>query len=594
MKAKTILVAISTVSILSSLTPAQWTEPIPVSEINSDYADWTPFLSFDGLSLYFARVRTDTFNYARIFEATREVPYGPFTSISEVLSPSGQHAFGAWVSPDNLRMYYRVEIESQNRWLLKVSERTSVNDPWPHGTDISELNQFGKLHTATLTADELIIIFGSYDIPDGLGGYDLWMATRPDRYSQFGPVTNMAGINTDAHEVLPSVSPDGFTLYFSSNRNEQYQLFRATRQSLTEPFGNVEHLSLFDTPGGLSAHPCISSDGSALYFIKQLGDDKSTGDIYVSYDPYMVAVRRIEDAIAEKLDALDRVNAALEKEWVACDALQELLESGDYGDLKKGDIITAIQKIHSSIQHEELAKKTLDRSIEKLEDALAALGWQPPPEPDPSLVAYWTFDEGQGTIAYDSVGTNNGTVHEAAWTTGQINGALSFDGMNDYVDMADTVKNYLETSYTISLWIKADTLISNKAILGYRHSTDVNPVLFQIGHNNEDVGIDVRDNSHDVVKAIYPNALTTNTWYHLAGVREENTINIYVNGVSGNPGSGVIEAISPDNFKIGAFHFGGNPVSNYFNGNIDDVMIFDIALSAQEIQQLYNNGSAGL
>jgi hypothetical protein len=97
----------------------------------------------------------------------------------------------------------------------------------------------------------------------------------------------------------------------------------------------------------------------------------------------MVAVRSIEDAIAEKLDALDKVNAALEKEWAACDALQELLESGDYGDLKKGDIITAMQKIHSSIQHEELSKKALDRSIEKLEDALAALGWQPPPPTPP-------------------------------------------------------------------------------------------------------------------------------------------------------------------------------------------------------------------
>lgn len=106
-------------------------------------------------------------------------------------------------------------------------------------------------------------------------------------------------------------------------------------------------------------------------------------DIYLSYNPYMVAVRRIENAIAEKLDALDKVNAALEKEWAAYDALQELLDSGDYGDLTKADIIKARQEIHSSIQHEELTIKALDRSIEKLEDALAALGWQPPQPPEP-------------------------------------------------------------------------------------------------------------------------------------------------------------------------------------------------------------------
>ncbi|MGB2809009.1 MAG: hypothetical protein WBC22_14795, partial [Sedimentisphaerales bacterium] len=181
----------------------------------------------------------------------------------------------------------------------------------------------------------------------------------------------------------PYVTPDGLTLLFHSDRNGSFQIFRATRQSLTEPFGNVEHLSLFDTPQGLSCHPSMSSDGSALYFVKQLGGESSMRDIYVSYNPYMVAVRRIENAIAEKLDALDKVNEALEKEWTAYDALQELLESGDYGDLNKGDIITAMQKVHSSIQHEELTIKALDRSIEKLEDALAALGWQPPLQPVP-------------------------------------------------------------------------------------------------------------------------------------------------------------------------------------------------------------------
>ena len=114
-----------------------------------------------------------------------------------------------------------------------------------------------------------------------------------------------------------------------------------------------------------------------------------------------------------------------------------------------------------------------------------------------------------------------------------------------------------------------------------------------MGQYYTDVHFAVRDNSYNLAQPAYPNVLTTNTWYHVAGVREENTVNIYVNGVSGNPGSGVIGAISPDNFKIGAFQFGGNPVSNHFDGTIDDVIIFDRALSAQEIQQLYNNALAG-
>jgi len=353
MKAKAILLAILIVSVLCGLASAEWTEPVPVTAVNTEFADWTPFLSFDGLSLYFARGRTSSYYYFRIFEATRQQPYGSFTSVNEVLSSSNQHVATPWVSPDNLRMYYSAQKESPILWQLKISERASVNDPWPQGTNISELNQLGKLNMPRLTADELIIFFGSYNIPGGQGNDDIWMATRPDRYSPFGAVTNLTELNTASTDFAPFVSPDGLTLYFSSNRNGQYQLFRATRQSLTEPFGNIEHLSIFDTPGGWSVHPNLSGDGSTLYFIRLLDNDLSTGDIYVSYlivDPYEDAINSIVDAIAEKLDALDKVNSALEKEWAAYEALQELLESRDYGDLKKSDIISAMRKIYSSIR----------------------------------------------------------------------------------------------------------------------------------------------------------------------------------------------------------------------------------------------------
>ena len=86
------------------------------------------------------------------------------------------------------------------------------------------------------------------------------------------------------------------------------------------------------------------------------------------------AIIRIKHAIDEKVEALERIDAVLEKEWAACEVLEELLESGDYGDLKKGDIVGAKQNIHSAIQHQEQSKKALEKSIEKLEDALAFLG----------------------------------------------------------------------------------------------------------------------------------------------------------------------------------------------------------------------------
>ena len=167
--------------------------------------------------------------------------------------------------------------------------------------------------------------------------------------------------------------------------------------------------------------------------------------------------------------------------------------------------------------------------------------------------------------------------------------------MNDYVDMADTVKNYLDTSYTVSAWINTKTIYGIHYIAMYRRSTlDIGyQILFHLDLIDSDVRFIVGSLGNNAI-ASHPDAITTNTWYHVAGVREENTVNVYVNGVSGIPDSETFGAISPDNFKIGAIHCCDQGIQRFFDGTIDDVMIFDIALSAQEIQQLYTNGSSGL
>lgn len=94
-------------------------------------------------------------------------------------------------------------------------------------------------------------------------------------------------------------------------------------------------------------------------------------------DFILIPIKQIEHAMAEMLEQLERIDAALEKEWMAYHELEALLQSGDYGDLTKGDIVAAMQKIHSAIQHQELSKKALKRSIEKMQDALATLGREP-------------------------------------------------------------------------------------------------------------------------------------------------------------------------------------------------------------------------
>jgi hypothetical protein len=72
------------------------------------------------------------------------------------------------------------------------------------------------------------------------------------------------------------------------------------------------------------------------------------------------------------------------------------------------------------------------------------------------MVSYWKFDEDSGTIATDSVGTNDGTlVNGPVWTSGQVDGALSFDGVDDYVSVPDSDDWYFGTGdFTIDLWVR--------------------------------------------------------------------------------------------------------------------------------------------
>lgn len=262
-----------------------WTVPVPLVEVNSSAEEWSPFLSDDGLTLYFARVRSPDCYFGRIWEAKRDTPQQHFSVIQEVagdLNAVNGHVVCGWVSPDNLRMYYHTEIDGI--FALQVSERCSVDAPWPAGAPLPGLEDLGwRLQMPRLTVDEKTVVFDASDIAGGEGGYDLWMASRPDPNGPFENVVNLQELNTSYSELPGSISPDGLTIYFSSNRDGSHALFRATRRTVASLFDPPVHLWQFDVPGEFSVHPDLSNDGRSLYYMAQQGPDPAARDIWVSY-----------------------------------------------------------------------------------------------------------------------------------------------------------------------------------------------------------------------------------------------------------------------------------------------------------------------
>jgi len=341
----------------------------------------------------------------------------------------------------------------------------------------------------------------------------------------------------------------------------------------------------------------------------------------------VIAVRaQLQAALEERNAALRTIDAALTRETLLYETLDGLLASGKYGDLSRWNVTEAKQKVARMIASEEQSREVLRQAIEELKGALQALGWTPPPPPEP--VAYWSFNEGQGTTANDSAGRNNGTVHGAEWTAGQFNNALSFDGVDDYVDVPDdpSLRFTQSSSFTISFWalpvsasgaegggiiskmrswgrsggsgVRTGRLVSRETTTSSRVTGSKRIGTFGYhaawGSSSSAFYFVVESSWKGSVGTLTGNgSAPAGSWYHVVGVYSDREVRVYLNGELRDRRTFDLDtgSTTPDkNLVIGAKSYDTNILS-FFGGKIDEVRIYDGALSDAEIWALYGNGS---
>lgn len=225
------------------------------------------------------------------------------------------------------------------------------------------------------------------------------------------------------------------------------------------------------------------------------------------------------------------------------------------------------------------------------------------------LVAHWKLDEGSGTTTADSSGNGNtGTLTNGpTWTTGKLAGAVSFDGTNDYIGVPSSSSLNNLSALTVTAWIRPNDVDSPKRIVtksteccmsqssgGWRFIVSDNASALDKGL---DFNVDYSGTNLDLNKN---NLLTTGTWQHVAvtwdGTSSASGAHIYVNGqvVSSYDGSDDPTGSRVDDsgtaLGIGGRSSGLNP-GDWFDGNIDDVRVYNRVLSAAEIAALYSNTS---
>ena len=220
------------------------------------------------------------------------------------------------------------------------------------------------------------------------------------------------------------------------------------------------------------------------------------------------------------------------------------------------------------------------------------------------LVGYWSFNDNDmaqspsNTFAMDRSGNeNNGILTNGPTRAiGKIGQGLSFDGGDDFVSVGDPASGVLDfgatDSFTYHAWVYVKTTGASQRILSKRNGTDSTVTGWDMIANpgGPVFAADVSDSSVEV-SAINIVQTVTGSWFDVVVVidRSTQTLTVWVNGIPGPPESiTTVGSLASNN----ALEFGrrSGSANNLLNGPIDDVRIYNRALSGDEIKRLYNLG----
>ena len=234
-----------------------FTNPIKLGpNVNSGAGVAAPNESADGLTLYFNSNRGGGWGSYDIYQATRATVNDAFGDVMnlgpDLNSPANDGK--SIISFDGLTLYFRSNrsrgVGSADIW---QATRATMNDTFGDVINLGAINSAFDDRPGHISRDDLTLYFHS-NRRGGAGGFDIYMATRENLSDPFGDVTNLAGgINASTGESSPSVSSDGLVMFFSDRPRAPVRrggdggadLWVAERESTDQPFGDVVNVDNF-------------------------------------------------------------------------------------------------------------------------------------------------------------------------------------------------------------------------------------------------------------------------------------------------------------------------------------------------------------
>ena len=199
------------------------------------------------------------------------------------------------------------------------------------------------------------------------------------------------------------------------------------------------------------------------------------------------------------------------------------------------------------------------------------------------LVAAYSFSEGSGTTVADGSGNGNtGMISNATWTSaGKYGNALVFNGNNAFVTIQDAASLHLTTAMTLEAWVNPATINAAWRDVIYKGNDN-----YYLEATSASAGVPAGGGAFAAKEVFATTTLAANTWAHLALTYDGATLRLYLNGtqVSSLAQTGTIPT-STNPLQIG----GDSLFGQYFNGIIDEVRVYNVALTAAQVQADMNS-----
>ena len=205
--------------------------------------------------------------------------------------------------------------------------------------------------------------------------------------------------------------------------------------------------------------------------------------------------------------------------------------------------------------------------------------------------AHWPLDDASGTTAVDIVGAHDGTLTGGpVWTLGQIDGGLEFDGFDDYIDVGSF--DVAGSGLTLSGWFNADDLVSEGRIISKAKTVTDDGTWWQLSIRDKDAAqwLRARIKASSTTTAFEDSTvpLQTGQWYFAAATYDNASgeMKLYLNGaLLGTKAHAVGGALDVDP-DVPVFIGANSSAERHFDGTLDDIRVYNRALSAAEVSSL--------